>query len=91
MCVWVYISVCTNVCMYNYVVCMHTCTCAYVTSLRTTQHRGTWVAQSVESMTLAQVMISPMLGSVLTAQSTEPASDSVSPSLSLPQLVLCWL
>ena len=50
---------------------------------------GTWVAQSVEPPTLAQVMISqfvsssPVLGSVLTAQSLEPASHSVSPSLSL--------
>ena len=49
--------------------------------------RGTWVAQSVKRPTLAQVMISqlvssnPMLGSVLTAWSLEPASDSVSPSL----------
>ena len=45
---------------------------------------------------LAQVMIlwfvglSPAAGSVLTAQSLEPASDSVSPSLSAPPpLVLC--
>ena len=42
------------------------------------------------SPTLARVMISwfvgssPISGSVLTAQSLEPASDSVSPSLSLP-------
>ena len=48
----------------------------------------TWVAQSVNRLTLAQVMISqfmgssPTSGSVLTAQSLEPASDSVSPSLS---------
>ena len=56
------------------------------------QLRGTWVAQSVEQLTSAQVMISQlvssssMLGSVLTAQNLEPASDSVSPSLcpSLP-------
>ena len=47
-----------------------------------------WVAQLVERLTLAQVMVSPFmasgpaLGSVLTAQSLEPASDSVSPSLS---------
>ena len=47
------------------------------------------MAQSVKHPTLAQVMIvrfvgsSPMSGSVLTAQSLEPASDSVSPSLSL--------
>ena len=54
------------------------------------------MAQSVKHQTLAQVMIlwfvslSPVLGSVLTAQSLEPASDSVSPSLSAPsQLTLC--
>ena len=53
------------------------------------------MAQSVERPTSAQVMISrfvsssPASGSVLTAQSLEPASDSVSPSLSVPpQLVL---
>ena len=51
--------------------------------------RGAWVAQSVKSPTSAQVMISrfvglsPASGSVLTAQSLKPASDSVSPSLSL--------
>ena len=50
---------------------------------------GTWVAQSVKHLTSAQVMISllmssgPVSGSVLTAQSLEPALDSVSPSLSL--------
>ena len=55
--------------------------------------RGTWVAQSVERPTLAQVMISqlmsssPASGSVLTAQSLEPASASVSPSLSAPPLL----
>ena len=49
---------------------------------------GAWVAQSVKRPTSAQVMISqsmsssPTLGSVLTAQSLEPASVSVSPSLS---------
>ena len=49
--------------------------------------RGTWVAQSVKHPTSAQVMISqsmsssPASGSVLTAQSLEPVSDSVSPSL----------
>ena len=48
---------------------------------------GTWVAQSVRCPTLAQVMISwfmsssPASGSVLTAWSLEPASDSVSLSL----------
>ena len=48
---------------------------------------GTWVAQSIERLTLARVMISrfksssPALGCVLTGQS---ASDSESPSLSPP-------
>ena len=48
------------------------------------------MAQLVKRLTLAHVMISqfmgssPALDSVLTAQSLEPASDSVSPSLSLP-------
>ena len=59
--------------------------------------RGTWVAQSVGHLTLAQVMItwlvgsSPVSGSVPTAQSLEPASDSVSPSLSAPPLLILFL
>ena len=59
--------------------------------------RGTWVAQSVKRLTSAQVMISqfrglsPTLGSVLTAQSLDPASDSVSPSLSATRPHLCAL
>ena len=54
---------------------------------------GTWMAQSVKLPTLAQVMIlpsmssGPALASVLTAQSLEPVSDSVSPSLSAPSLL----
>ena len=50
------------------------------------------MAQLVKHLTLAQVMISwfvsssPTLGSVWTAQSLEPASDSVSPFLSVPPL-----
>ena len=59
-------------------------------------HLGTWVAQSVERLTSAQVMISwftsssPALGSVVTAQSLEPASDSVSlPVSAPPMLMLC--
>ena len=54
------------------------------------------MAQSVKRPTSTQVMISqfvsssPASGSVLTAQSLEPASDSVSPSLSAPPLLtLC--
>ena len=49
---------------------------------------GTWVAQSVKNLTSAQVTISPFVtssptwGSVLTAQSLEPALDSLSPPLS---------
>ena len=57
---------------------------------------GTWVAQSAERPTSARVMISwfgslgPASGSVLTAQSLEPAWDSVSPSLSVhPLFPLC--
>ena len=57
---------------------------------------GALVAQSVKHLTSAQVMISwfvsssPVSGSVLTIQSLEPTSDSVSPSLSaLPLLMLC--
>ena len=52
--------------------------------------RGTWVAKSVKCLTLAQVVISqfmgssPVMGSVLTAQSLERASDSVSPSPTAP-------
>ena len=52
------------------------------------------MAQSVKCLTLAQVTISrlvgskPVLGSVLTAQNLEPASDSVSPSLSAPSLLV---
>ena len=52
-----------------------------------------WVAQSVKCLTLAQVMLSgfvsssPGSGSVLTAQSLAPASDSVSLSLSAPPLL----
>ena len=59
-------------------------------------YRGAWVAQSVKRPTSAQVMISrsvslsPASGSVLTAQSREPVSDSVPPSLSdLPLFMLC--
>ena len=58
--------------------------------------RGTWVAQLVKRPTSAQVMISqfvssgPTSGSVLSSQSLEPASDSVSPHLSVPpMLMLC--
>ena len=51
------------------------------------------MAQSVKHLTSAQVMISwvvglsPALGSVLTARSLEPASDSVCVSLSAPPLL----
>ena len=58
---------------------------------------GTWVAQLVKCPTLAQIMISqfvsssPASGSVLTAYSLQPASDSVSPSLSAPPLLMLSL
>ena len=53
---------------------------------------GAWVAQSVTCPTSARVMTSRSMSSsptsscVLTAQSLEPASDSVSLSLPLPRL-----
>ena len=60
------------------------------------KNRGAWVAPSVKPPTSAQVTISwavgssPESGSGLTAQSLEPASDSVSPSLSAPPpFMLC--
>ena len=55
------------------------------------------MAQSVKRPTWAQVMIlwsmglSPASGSVLTARSLEPASESVSPSLSAPPLLTLHL
>ena len=59
------------------------------------ENRGAW-ALSRLCQTSTQVMISrfvdssPVSGSALTAQSLEPASDSVSPSLSAPTLLtLC--
>ena len=58
--------------------------------------QSTWVAQSVEHLTSAQVMIwqfvgsSPTSGSGLMARSLDPVSDSVSPSLSAPPpFMLC--
>ena len=55
------------------------------------------MAQLVKGLNLAQVMMSqlmdssPALGSVLTAQSLEPASDSVFPSLSALPLLMLYL
>ena len=60
-------------------------------------YRGAWVAQSVKRLTSAWVMtlqfvgLSPTLGSVLTARSLKPASDSVSPPLSAPPLLMLSL
>ena len=59
--------------------------------------RGAWVAHSVGRPTSAQVTIlqsvssRPTSGSVLTAQSLEPASDSMSPSLSASPLFMLSL
>ena len=56
-----------------------------------------WVAQSAKRPTSAQVTISqfvgssPASGSVLTAQSLKPVSDSVSPSLAAPPLLMLCL
>ena len=58
---------------------------------------GAWVAQLVKCPTSDQVMISqlvglsPASGSVLTAQSLEPGSDCMSPSLSAPPLLVFCL
>ena len=55
------------------------------------------MAQSVKHPSSAQVMISqfagssPALGSVVTAQSLEPASDFVFPFLSVPPLFMLCL
>ena len=52
--------------------------------------RGAWMAQLVERLTSARVVIlwfvslSPASGSVLTAQSLEAASDTMPPSPSAP-------
>ena len=54
------------------------------------------MAQSVKHPTSAQSMtswfvgLSPASDSMLRAQSLEPASDSVSPSLSAPSLLALW-
>ena len=52
------------------------------------------MGQLVKQLAVAQVMIlqfvssKPTLGFVLTAQSLEPTSDSVSPPLSIPPLLM---
>ena len=63
---------------------------------KTATCRGAWVAQLDKRPTSAQVTISqfvgsgPASGAVQTAQSLDPASDSVSASLSVPPLLaLC--
>ena len=59
--------------------------------------QGAWMVQLVERPTSTQVMISqlvsssPASGSVPTAQSLEPASDSESPSLSPPPPLMSCL
>ena len=59
--------------------------------------RGAWVAQSAECLTLAQGTIlqfvgsRPASGSMRIAQSLEPASDSVSLSVSAPPLLMLCL
>ena len=58
---------------------------------------GPWVAQSVKRPTQAHVMIlrfvgsGPASSSSLTALSLEPASDSVSPPLSAPPILMLCL
>ena len=69
---------------------------SFIFSFKIFLSKGTWVARPVERPTSAQVVISrfvgssPAWGSVLTARSLEPTSDSVSPSLSAPNpLAFC--
>ena len=69
---------------------------ASIQTLKMESDWGAWVAQSVKRPTSAQVTISrsvsssPASGSGLMAQSLQPVSDSVSPSLSaLPPFMLC--
>ena len=68
-----------------------------VVHVRIAKSRGACVAQLVKRPTSAQVTISrfvgssPALGSGLMAQSLEPASDSVSPSLSAPPPFMLFL
>ena len=60
--------------------------------LKNTGTGDAWLTQSMEHATLdlRVVSLSPASGSVLTAQSLEPVSDFVSPSLSAsPPLMLC--
>ena len=65
--------------------------------LESPSQQGRPVAQSAGRPTSAQVVISrlvsssPKLGSVLTAQSLEPPSDSVSPSLYAPLPLMLML
>ena len=70
--------------------------CKKNASQNTTDGGGTWVAQLVKHLTLAQIMISQSVSSslesgfVLTAQNQEPASNSLSSPLSAPPLLtLC--
>ena len=49
---------------------------------------GAWVSQSVKRPTLAQVMILWFMSSELSAQRLKTASDSTSPSLSAPPLLV---
>ena len=59
--------------------------------VKISQYHSTWVVRLVECPTSAQVMISQLVSSSpaseLSAQSLEPASDSVFPSLSVPHLL----
>ena len=65
--------------------------------LRMQEFWGAWVAQSVKRLTSAQVMISWFVGStstsgsVLIAQSLDPALDSVFTSFSAPPLFMLYL
>ena len=71
--------------------------CMYIFKNKKFVLKITTPTQPVERPTSAQVMVSrfvgssPASGSALTAGSLEPASDSVSPSLSAPPLLMLCL
>ena len=91
---------CSLYCSAYFLVCFKYFTISYLKCnvhnyffLEEEQPWDVWVVQSVEHPTSAQVVVlqlmcsNPALGSVLTAQSLEPALDSMSPSLSTPPLL----
>ena len=89
---------CHNACVIHLTSCYHIGILpSHSITTRRVDTRGAGVAQSVKPPSLAQAVTSqfvgssPKSGSVLTAQNLEPASDSVSPSPSVPPLLVLSL